>query len=643
MAPSAEGPRGTRGWLWVLGLLIAGLIGGVGWVQWRQSVLMSQASLVGGDNMVHFLYQADTEYLRLRESWPRPATLDGPPPDLQSELDGLQLRYEIFVSRIGLLKNALKQHDLSEKPEVVDAVARAEAFIARADPLFETGRGLPHRDEVTAVYAELRALGEVMQRLTREASRLINVYGTRVSEAGRVHNQLGIAMSLLLSLLALAFTIFSLRQLKRLQQRRQQLEQLTEELAAARLAAESASQAKGAFLANMSHEIRTPFQGLVGMLRLLGQTPLDDEQAGFLRTARTSADHLLTLLNDVLDMSRLESGRMTLSPGPVELRVLLSDIDALMRPQAEGKGLRFDLQIDDTLPQTIACDVTRVRQIIFNLVSNAIKFTERGHVTVRASVAPISHPDDLPGASDGLRLAVIDTGIGIDEATLSRLFERFSQGDPTRARRYGGTGLGLEISRSLARLMGGDLQASSVPGQGSEFIFTMPLVPAVELSAPAPDLDSTARETAQPKSAQAAVTRTDAVQSTTTLGILVADDNEVNRMVMAAILSGMGHHSSFAVDGRQALEMASTQSWDLILMDLHMPEMDGIEATRSIRQLDDSQRASVPIVALTADVFPETRQQCLEAGITDFLTKPVDHDALQAVLARISRRAVDRD
>ena len=648
MSAQADRPRRTTAWLVVLGLLIVALMGGVGWVQWRQSALMSQASLVGGDNMMHFLYQADNEHLRLREGWPRPGIASPPPAQRDAAVEALLLRYEIFVSRIDVLRNALKRHDLREDARVMAALAQAEAFIARADRLFDPAAPLPAWADLAVLRAELEAMGEPMRELALQASSLINVYGTRVSEAGRAHNRLGIGMSVLLAVLALAFAGYSLRQLRRLQQRRAQLERLTVELAAARQAAEAAAEAKGAFLANMSHEIRTPFQGLQGMLRLLAGTSLDGRQRGYLRTASASAEHLLTLLNDVLDMSRLESGRMSLMPGPVRLRTLIEDIEALMRPQAESKGLSLSVDIDPALPARVSCDVTRVRQVIFNLMSNAIKFTERGGVQLK--LAPCHGQAD--GPEPGLCLAVSDTGIGMDEATLERLFQRFSQGDASRARRFGGTGLGLEISRSLARLMGGDIQVESQLGVGSTFRFTMPLLRLPLQDEPLPPAlpgDGAVDATAPVDSARllrpsgrtdthtgSPARPTGPTTASQAFNILVADDNEVNRLVMQATLVRMGHSPAFAEDGRHALTMAATHAWDLILMDLHMPEMDGLESSRAIRALPDPARSRVRIVALTADVFPETREQVSAAGMDGFMTKPIDHDALVSLLNDIT-------
>ena len=620
-ASTDNGP--TSAWLAGLGALIVVLLAVVAWVQWRQSTLMSQAMLVGGDNMMHFLYQADNEYLRLREAWPHPHTASHTVTTVDADADVIKLRYDIFVSRIQVLRNALRGHELLSHPGVSQALADAEAFIRRADAVLasDDAQAVRLRD-LERLYPSVVALGDSIREFSLEASNLVNVYGTQVSNAGRAHNRLGIAMSLGLAVLALAFAAFSSRQVNRLQQRKLELEALTEALAQARQAAEAAAEAKGVFLANMSHEIRTPFQGVQGMLKLLGGTSLDDTQRGYVRTASASAQHLLTLLNDILDLSRLESGHMVVANEAARLGDLLADIEALMRPMAEGKGLRLDIQVEPQVPAVIEVDPTRFRQILFNLLSNAIKFTERGLVLLQVT-CEVPAEQDAPAQ---LTLAVTDTGIGMDEETLARLFQRFSQGDASRTRRFGGTGLGLEISRGLARLMGGDIDVTSRVGLGSTFRCTLPVRLPVQ-----PDALTNLSAQSSPLAHQ---DRSTEPVRQTPLRLLVAEDNEVNRMVMRAVLDGMDQPVTFAVDGRDAVAQAATQDWDLILMDLHMPEMDGLEATRTIRALHHPTRARVPIVALTADVFPETRQHCREAGIVDLLSKPVDNDELARLLAR---------
>jgi CheY-like chemotaxis protein len=283
---------------------------------------------------------------------------------------------------------------------------------------------------------------------------------------------------------------------------------------------------------------------------------------------------------------------------------LVADVQALMMPAAQAKALQLSTRVDPALPSHLRLDGTRLRQVVFNLLSNAIKFTDRGSVGL-----------DVRAEDGRLLVAVSDTGIGMDEATVARLFQRFSRGDETASRRHGGTGLGLEISRSLARLMGGDIDVASAPGQGSRFLLRLPLTPAPA----AAELDG-----GVPTPAAAAARG---------LRLLVAEDNPVNREVLAAMLAHLGHEPAFAVDGHAALEAARRARFDVVLMDLHMPGLDGFAATREIRALGGA-NARMPIVALTADAFADTRTRCLEVGMSDFITKPVALDALAVVLAR---------
>ena len=443
------------------------------------------------------------------------------------------------------------------------------------------------------------------------------------ARAAAAQNRLGLTLTALLSLLTLAFAALALRQVRQLRERRGALEELAQNLRQARLEAEAASQAKSAFLANMSHEIRTPFHGLMGMLSLLREAGLTPRQIDHLRTATESADHLLALLNDILDMSQLESGHLSLSPVPVTVRALLRDIEALMRPQASTKALALHLDADPAVPERVLLDATRVKQIVFNLLSNAIKFSDHGAVVldVRCRAAETADAAEAPDASvaSGAKLEFIvsDTGIGMDEATEARLFNRFMQGDSSRLRRHGGTGLGLEISRNLARLMDGDITVRSRLGEGSRFTFWMPL-------------------RALPDEADVALPAAPAGAGTPRpLHVLVAEDHPVNRSYMAALLECLGHRAHFTANGEEAVEAARVQRFDVILMDLHMPVLDGLGATQAIRALTDPRRSTVPIVALTADAFPETQDRCLVAGMNDFLIKPVSPPVLATCLRRL--------
>ena len=460
---------------------------------------------------------------------------------------------------------------------------------------------------------EVAALRQQVQQLEQRA------------RAASAQNKLGLALTALLALLTLAFAALALRQVRQMHDRRGALEELAQRLREARLEAESASQAKSAFLANMSHEIRTPFHGLMGMLSLLREAGLTPRQIDYLRTATESADHLLALLNDILDMSQLESGHLSLSPAPVTVRSLLRDIEALMRPQAATKGLAMHLDADPAVPERMLLDATRVKQIVFNLLSNAIKFSDHGTVALDLrchdsdpqATAQRTLAGTSPSPGPQLEFIVTDTGIGMDESTLARLFSRFMQGDSSRSRRHGGTGLGLEISRNLARLMGGDITVRSRLGEGSRFTFWMPLRALPDEPEGALPLAPAGGATPRP------------------LRVLVAEDHPVNRNYMAALLEGMGHRAHFTANGEEAVEAARVQRFDVILMDLHMPVLDGVGATQAIRALTDRRRSTVPIVALTADAFPETQDRCLVAGMNDFLTKPVSPPVLATCLRRL--------
>jgi two-component system, sensor histidine kinase len=313
-------------------------------------------------------------------------------------------------------------------------------------------------------------------------------------------------------------------------------------------------------------------------------------------------------------MSQLESGRLTLAPAALDLRALLREVEALMRPTAMARQLSLHVDIAPELPERVVLDGTRVKQILFNLLSNAIKFSERGEVLLEVRRRL------LDNGRVELGIEVVDSGIGIDEQTMSQLFNRFAQGDSSRSRRYGGTGLGLEISRNLARLMEGDITVSSQPGKGSRFLLTLPLErPPVEQ--------------------EAASSGTGWTPPPRRLRLLVAEDHSVNRQYLAALLEGQGHETHYAVNGVEAVEAVRQHSFDLVLMDLHMPVMDGLAATRAIRALADLERSTVPIIALTADAYADTRDRCLVAGMNDFLMKPVS----PAKLATLLRQFFGRD
>ncbi len=604
--------RRVNPWLLTIGIGLVLAFAAVAWVQSRQVALLAATVRHDGDSLVWRFFQLETEVLRLREAL-RDAAADADAPATER----VRQRFELMASRLPLTDVRRMREPVDLGPDHAGTVAAMQAFIDHHEAWLGEHAIEPLTQWATAqALAELATLLGPVHDLTLKANQVIAEQVGQRNDAVRDQTRLGIGLTLFQSLLTLAFAGLTVRQFRAAARRRQELQQVAARLRAARADAEAASLAKSAFLANMSHELRTPFNGMLGMLSLLDIGRLDADQADHLLTARQSAGHLLELLDDILDISKLESGRLAITAHPLNLQRLLRDVQSLMAPSAEDKGLDLRVELADGVPVWVLADGKRLRQILFNLMSNAVKFTDHGAVALRVSaaasaVAEGGEPRQL------LCFEVRDTGIGMDEAMRARLFQRFAQGDASTSRRYGGTGLGLEISRSLARLMGGDIAADSTPGQGSAFTLRLALPLATGSSADGPTPALTAAATAD-RGAGAG------------LDLLVVDDHPVNRKFMAALLARMGHRVRLAGNGTEAVAAVAERKPDLVFMDVHMPVCDGLQATRLLRA---GPAAAVPIVALSADVFAETRTLAKNAGMDGYLTKPVQAADIEALLA----------
>ncbi|MFN3885251.1 MAG: ATP-binding protein, partial [Rhodocyclaceae bacterium] len=396
---------------------------------------------------------------------------------------------------------------------------------------------------------------------------------------------------------------------------RQQLDQI--ELEESRAAAEAANRAKSEFLANMSHEIRTPMNAILGLTQLALDGPLEEGQRELLTNALASGRALLSILNDILDYSKIEAGHMEIARLPFSPADVLKETGDLFAAQLKEKSLSLDIEIDPALPAEVVGDPLRLGQVLANLVGNAIKFTERGGITLSAQLAA-ERPEGLM-----LRFAVRDTGIGLDRATAGRLFQPFTQADGSITRRHGGTGLGLAICKKLVTLMGGEIGVTSQPGRGATFSFTIVV-----------------------GRADGAAKTASAIQNSTPAGrrlagrVLVVEDNPFNQQVARGFLEKRGLEVHVAANGALGLEVVLHEPFDLILMDLHMPVIDGIEAARRIRTLPGRQH--IPIVAMTAAVTAEDRARCEAAGMADFIAKPIDPDELARVLERFLAEAPEQ-
>ncbi len=570
------------------------------------SLIEVQKSLnaVVREDGVWAIFQADREVGRLIERLLESRIAADP-----EAIAEVMVRFDIVYGRINLMQRGSFSDSFSESEEIRDGITEVRDLIEAMVPTIDSLPELSSddlQDALGQLSDEALVLRPIIENILIRVNAAKNL--TRMDERENqqaVTRQIGTAVATLVAIYA-CIVAMQFVQVRRMAGTSRELRELSQRNARIANEAEAANRAKSMFLATMSHEIRTPLNGIIGATELLALAPLDEENRSRLAMIRQSGDLLLDVINDVLDLSKLESGQIDFDQASFRLPDVFRAIEVIFAPRAAARGLALEF---DVAPLQLTSDPARLRQVLVNLVGNAVKFTELGSIRIRAKESG----DNL------LLVEVEDTGIGISEAGTDLLFREFSQVDGSISRRFGGTGLGLAICKRIIEAMGGRIGVRSVPGRGSTFWFELPVTDMVAVD-PSPQVGTEMDE--GPELMQGGLAARPGVR------ILLVEDNEINRRVATGLLGTFGLQVQTACDGFEAIAALTDDTFDLVFMDMQMPRLSGLDATRRLR----ASGCRVPIVGLTANAFVEDRENCLASGMDDFLPKPVKRDTLQRIL-----------